>query len=349
MEYNPTIYICQGKVAVLAKCNNTQYNPLEKDCCVSTIFIKANQRCGEGDVVETKCGQEWYNSKTHFCVNEEIISKCGGNEYDLKTEQCCGNSIYTIATQFCYEDKVAYFCGNRKIEYDPDKYQCKSINENGIYLKEKPSDGTNSYEAVLIGEQVWFAENLNTTTEGSYCYQNYTTNCQKYGRLYNWAAAMDIDQDCNSYSEYCNAILQAIPSKHRGICPEGWHIPDDSDWDDLMEYVQTDNGNTYDNKHENKEASVAGKYLKATSDWENYNVNGEDKYGFAALPSGDYSNYSYGGIKTYSSWWTAGEEWTGSVYHRLMYNYRDAMEQYYTFMESRHSVRCIQDDQSSEP
>jgi len=126
-----------------------------------------------------------------------------------------------------------------------------------------PRDG-NKYVYVTIGTgataQTWMAENLNYKAINSRCYGDNPANCAIYGRLYNWATAM-------------------AGTKYRGVCPSGWHIPSDADWNVLMKSVNpscTDNSN----------CAGAGKKLKANSSLWNSNGKGTDDFGFSALPGG---------------------------------------------------------------
>jgi len=79
---------------------------------------------------------------------------------------------------------------------------------------------------VLIGTQCWMASNLNVgvmlsgaispTDNGlieKYCYDDLTANCDVYGGLYSWDEMM-------SYGNNEEA---------KGICPDGWHVPSDSE------------------------------------------------------------------------------------------------------------------------
>jgi uncharacterized protein (TIGR02145 family) len=149
-----------------------------------------------------------------------------------------------------------------------------------------------TYKTVRIGDQVWFAENLNYNASGSKCYgedgqvvvdweddipititlspDKVRANCTKYGRLYDWATAMALTSNCNS-----NSCIDQINSPHRGICPNGWHIPSNADWDKLMEFV----------------GGEAGTRLKARNGWDG-SGDGTDDYGFSALPGGYYSDKS---------------------------------------------------------
>ncbi|MDR2582465.1 MAG: hypothetical protein LBC75_03190 [Fibromonadaceae bacterium] len=158
-----------------------------------------------------------------------------------------------------------------------------------------------TYKTVKIGEQVWMAENLNYG-EGK-CYNDDPANCGKYGKLYNWPTAMALSYDC-----WSNECASQVSAKHKGICPDGWHLPSNVEWKALVSSVG------------GKE--TAGKYLKAMSGWEG--ENGEDKFGFSALPGGyedagcDCDGFTGGtlGIGNGGYWWSVTE--TSSWFANIM-------------------------------
>jgi len=179
-----------------------------------------------------------------------------------------------------------------------------------------------------IGNRVWMAENLNINVAGSVCYEKKDANCDKYGRLYTWAAAMGIDAKYNEQSWGGN------DARHKGICPNGWHIPSNDDWEELENYVESSNGCS---------SGCAAKYLKAKSGW-NSGGNGNDKYGFSALPGGlgrsggDFYNVGIIGI-----WWSATEYGSGRASFRDMDYYFENVDWNYGSKDDLFSVRCVQD------
>jgi uncharacterized protein (TIGR02145 family) len=221
-------------------------------------------------------------------------------------------------------------------------------------------DGNNTYKTVEIDSQIWMAENLNYALEGSKCAlantgninlsslsDNNTPLCDIYGRLYNWAMAMDIDADCNTSS-----CQDKIETNHKGICPDGWHIPSASDWNTLIRYVHEDNGY---NNYTDGTRSIAGKHLKATSSWnENggVNGNGEDKYGLAVLASGfGRVNGTSGNFGAVSFWWNTGENNTENAgpetnaIRMSMYNVHDEILWAVLDKAAYSSVRCVKNPQ----
>lgn len=162
-----------------------------------------------------------------------------------------------------------------------------------------PRDGQ-TYKTVTIGSQTWMAENLNyqderLSIEESLPSELFTfTNLPASGKLYTWDDAVNGDGLLSFDFNGCQANPGScrVPDNWRGICPEGWHIPSRSEWNELL-FVVT--GGRYDRKS----ARISDRYIKvlrSTSGWETtsyvdhatfetYNINGTDLYGFSIYPS----------------------------------------------------------------
>jgi len=240
------------------------------------------------------------------------------------------NRIFSLAKILCLS--LLFSC--TEVQRD-NPYDEKGINYKG-------GNNITYYRTVTIGTQVWMAENLNYNASGSKCYDNKPENCVVYGRLYSWATAMNLPASCNSGS-----CLSQISVKHRGICPEGWHIPSVEDWNVLRGYVDSEK---------------SGIYLKATSGWLNDDddeYNDKDEYGFSALPGGSGSSRdgSFYGVGENGYWWTSSQTynnvsayylgmWSGTEYTMYL---GDAVDNKFHYINSKgnlHSVRCLQDTPS---
>jgi len=179
-----------------------------------------------------------------------------------------------------------------------------------------------TYKTVVIGTQTWMAENLNYTVDSSWCYNDSAENCEKYGRLYQWAAAMGVD------ASYNDAIL-GDSVNHQGACPNGWHIPRNSEWSILE--IMAGGANM----------SVAPK-LKSRNGWSN-GGDGIDLYGFSALPAGDCSRNNFFNIGHTATFWGATEsDASNASNRRLSYN---VLSSYGVYMLKGYafSVRCLKD------
>jgi uncharacterized protein (TIGR02145 family) len=188
-----------------------------------------------------------------------------------------------------------------------------------------------NYKTKKIGTQTWMAENLNYYVDGSKCYDNDPANCAKYGRLYDWATAMALPASCNSNS--CSGQIQ---TKHRGVCPSGWHIPSDDEWDALYDAAGG--------------SSTAGKHLKAKDGWNDCGPSGsgksyscEDTHGFSALPGGRDSGGYFDDVGYFGRWWSASEYSSTSAYSRGMNYYYEYANGYNGGKDFLFSVRCVKD------
>ncbi|MCD4729200.1 MAG: hypothetical protein K8R74_01270 [Bacteroidales bacterium] len=189
----------------------------------------------------------------------------------------------------------------------------------------------NVYNTVIVGTQVWMAENLkvthyrngnaipNVTDEtawselqtGACCdYENSPDNSATYGKLYNYYAVND----------------------SRNIAPAGWHIPTDAEWTILTDYL---GGRT-----------VAGGKLKetGTTHWISPNTGASNETGFTGLPGGmrvgstPSSTYAFMGI--YGYWWSL--EPIVSSYGMMAYD-NDNFDWYPRLEWNGISVRCLKD------
>jgi uncharacterized protein (TIGR02145 family) len=168
-----------------------------------------------------------------------------------------------------------------------------------------------TYRTLVIGGKRWMAENLNYQTGSSWCYDNAGSNCNKYGRLYDWRTA-------------------------KTICPAGWHLPSREEWGSLAKAA----GGSW----EHGTGGKAGNKLKAKSGWNNKG-NGTDDYGFAALPGGNRSylggSFNYAGNN--GNWWTATENRSSRAYYRGMRYGNERVLEDVSGKGFGMSVRCLGD------
>ena len=124
--------------------------------------------------------------------------------------------------------------------YEPSVYDPK---------KQTLTDGRDGqvYRTVVVGDQVWMAENLNYDyfykSGRSFCYGNDSSKCSKYGRLYTAAAALDSARIFSWDVSACNVMDCSWNAEEiRGACPDGWHVPTVAEWNSLMYIAGTMGG-----------------------------------------------------------------------------------------------------------
>jgi uncharacterized protein (TIGR02145 family) len=176
------------------------------------------------------------------------------------------------------------------------------------------------YRTVNIGDKTWMAENLNYKIGNSWCYENYESACNKYGRLYDWNTAM-------------------------AACPDGWYLPNRDEWSKFM----LDVGGV--RNHERPvyyDYDFAGKNIKSKNGWDE-NGNGTDDFGFSALPGGyryHYYNGIFRNINLSGGWWSATEAgkldlfFIDSAYAWGLGFNSDYVSESIVFKDCGFSVRC---------
>ena len=210
----------------------------------------------------------------------------------------------------------------------------------------------NTYNTVLIGTQVWLKENLKVTkfrngdiigstipvnlnigelntTPYQWPYDGLESNVEIYGRLYTWHAATD----------------------SRGVCPTGWHLPSDSEWTTLKNYLIA-NGYNYDGKTTGQNEAKA---LATDYGWSISTNNGavgntdfptyRNKSKFSALPGGyrEYiGEFKRGGDCGF--WWTSDQNGPNEAWRRLICSDATYSASNFFWKSYGQSIRCIWDN-----
>lgn len=195
-----------------------------------------------------------------------------------------------------------------------------------------------TYQQTQIGSQCWMAENLNydqNSNGNDWCYDNNSSNCDTYGRLYDWAAVMQEASSSNSN-----------PSGVQGVCPDGWHVPSDAEWKELEMELGMSQSEAKDDGYRgtNEGSKLAGN----ASLWESGDLTSDSYFGasgFSALPGGNRINGVYFDlVGDLGSWWSSSEASSPTAWSRNL-TYGDTYVSRYDLGKvSGFSVRCVRDD-----
>lgn len=191
--------------------------------------------------------------------------------------------------------------------------------------------GGKVYNTVLIGTQCWFKENLdignminsstaqtNNSVIEKYCYNNDAANCAVYGGLYQW-----------------NEMMQYVTTAGaQGICPTGWHIPTETEFLALADYLGG--------------YLAAGGKLKetGTTHWLTPNYGATNTTGFTAIPGGYYyaSNNTFTYITRYTYYWSSTQETANDAWFRSIGYFSTSFGRYQSYKTTGNSVRCLKNN-----
>ena len=255
------IFCGEQSVGVLAKGQNGMGCSFEDDGH-GLVKLTCADKAEETYLYKAVCGDKPYDPATHACTMNNIIwPLCGAVPYDSVTHVCsadniilsfCGSTTYDSTTHYCY-DEIIYeqsLCGTKK--YVPTSHFCDE-RDGQIYRFVQVDAGEDYSDA-------WMAQNLNyrylgkmnNLDSGSFCYNNDDVNCDVYGRLYTTAAALDSlgIEDPNGLGVGCGygstsaCVIKTTMARIsvKGICPEGWRLPEHKDFDDLYNALAAQRG-----------------------------------------------------------------------------------------------------------
>lgn len=203
----------------------------------------------------------------------------------------------------------------------------------------------NTYNTVQIGNQCWMKENLRTThyangaNISSNNYSDYSSSnivLEQRGYYYTWFAIMNGDSSSN-----------ANPSGVQGICPTGWHVPSDTEWTQLTDYVSSLSQCVCGNNNNSIAKSLASP-TTWNSAYDNCNVGSDissnNATGFSAIPAGYIYGSIYNAHKIATFWSsTENDNNSGLVWIRKLSHNSSSVNRNTSNKDRMRSVRCLRD------
>ena len=166
-----------------------------------------------------------------------------------------------------------------------------------------------AYNTVQSGSQCWMRQNLNYATGSSYCLGGNPTNCDNYGRQYDWNTASS-------------------------ACPTGWHLPTDAEWCTLATAID---GSVKCAATTATGTDAGGKMKETgTTYWQSPNTGATNSSGFSGRGGGS----TIGNIGQRGSFWTSTTYGSNKWSWELLYNDARIYHNNYSTSNSM-SVRCL--------
>jgi len=211
----------------------------------------------------------------------------------------------------------------------------------------------NVYHTVTIGTQVWMVENLRTTKfRNGDPIPNNTVDLGTPNGLHGYS---DYNHDPNYSTVYGRLYDWYVVTDPRNIAPEGWHVPGETEWTTLTDYL-TNNGYGYEGSGDDIAKSMASKSGWLSSDsvgTVGYNQFTNNKSGFTALPGGGRiyeeghmyqpKGFYFEGIGMGGHWWGSTLPITGKGGSRSIYYFYKVPAIIIPLPDEGYSVRCVKD------
>lgn len=285
------------------------------DICKQTDIGGGQVRlvCGNDSVITYKaqCGETPFDpDDSLFCYGDTLVERCNMQVYDIKK-------------QFCYGDSLVNLCGGQP--YNLETHFCDDRNGK-------------IYKYAKIGDAIWMAQHLDYKVPNSFCAspENDDDLYCGSGRIYPWTVAMAKD-----HSECGVGHLCPVTYPHQGVCPEGWHLPSEDEWNDLIAIVGNFVPYYWDESVE-------------LFNWDPYKY-GLNTYGFSAIPVGIilirwneekslFERYDEGFIHPNDAdFWSSTQDGKNYVFSFYIHTYADCRLSIYPKDSYARLVRCVKD------
>ena len=263
---------------------------------------------------------------------DNMISKLKGSEFSIYMPI----QVKGVTQEYNFRFKVINVSDSKT--YVPVKLSTQSKNNNEIVNSKKPIisevgitvdiDG-NQYPIFQIGTKIWMANNLKVTrfNNGDQITEIISDNKWSNTRKTAWSMydnSLKFGKPLG-YLYNGNAVVD-----ERNICPSGWHVPTDSDWENLIKIL----GGTKD----------AGIKLRATKGWLS-SINGTNESGLKCIPGGSRNeNGEFYGAGKVGVWWSSTSDASGlKLYARTLSNDKQDVVRYAANPKIGAYVRCVRD------
>jgi len=331
-SYDPKTDFCENEACIDSTKYGVKRKPSESVCKTNKLYPICGSLKLKPDVC---CNGVRYDKSTQFCFKDELYPNCNrksmiidipnpanptkenpprpdstfypynpldsgcfsdGRLYPNCTNEnsrgtCVHNSLLRCRQEGKGDDHIRDpLPGMKCVDDDASKISLHA-NIGAIVGWARINNGKDSVGVAQIGRQIWMRENANG------------------GKFYSWAEANALSMICNSSIQNSECNPTKGNELHQAVCPLGFYIARDDDWNELMTYAGG--------------ASVAGGRLKDSTGWSN-NGNGTNNYGFNAKPYGYYEGLLLTGESNpvekdkRSMWWSenstagtvSGSYWT---------------------------------------
>jgi len=288
-----------------------------------------------------RCSVEWNGADENLAEGGICLSKNPGPtlqdsvyEFEINTNETVSYSgferlvpgtkyhIRAFLNRFTGSSVMTYY--GQEVEFTTLEFD-KAIKFNSALTYGSVSDiESNSYKTIQIGTQVWMAENLRTTRLNDNEQIPKVTFPLNWSDIntpgYNWC-----DEDSVNYNTSYGAIYNWYTVNTDRLCPVGWHVPSDDEWETMVAFLGG--------------PDVAAIKMKETGiiHWNSPNDWATNESGFTALP-GLIPGY-------YEGWWSTTKMNSGSpvVWTYWILNGDQRLNRSEVHGWRGNNVRCIQD------